>query len=85
MANEKAKEYDPNAEYVCVRGTISIRAPKTNLPRLITPDSIDAKKNKVRFKMPHRTPGEIAYLVNGTRNIQLATEYDKAQTQGGKS
>ncbi len=74
MAKSKVrvKEYDPNAEYVCVKGTISIREIVTNNPILITPDSVDDKGDPVRFNMSSRTPGEIAYLVDGLKKIALA-------------
>ena len=88
MAKAKVKvKYDPNAEYVCIKGTISIREEETNNPTLISSESVDDNENKVRFKMSHRTPGQVAYLVEGAKMIQLAADYDKAnpQAQGGKA
>ncbi len=82
MAKVKVKEYDPNAEYVCVKGTLSIRDVVTKTPMLITPESVDEKGNQVRFKLPNRTPGQIAYLVDGLKKVALASS---VSATGGNS
>ena len=67
-----AKVYDPKADYVCVKGRISLKDPKTNNRTLVTPETQDKAGKKLTFSLPHLKSHEVAFLVEHSGIIRLA-------------
>ncbi|PJF23616.1 MAG: hypothetical protein CUN56_00185 [Phototrophicales bacterium] len=63
-------KYDPNGEYICVKGAVSIK--HKNGRTIIAATETDVTGKPVTFKMPHRTPEEIQYLVEAVKVIKPA-------------
>ncbi len=55
-------KYDPSALYECARGTISHKGDS----------ALYSKGDGKTFKMSHRTPSEVEYLVDVTKTIAPA-------------
>lgn len=77
------KVYDPNAEYVCLHGRLSIKGDKNNR-RYISYSDVDSSGKKVTFKLSHLQPHEVAYLAENLRQVQPAADYFAQETKSNK-
>lgn len=71
-----SKNYNPDADYIVSPGQRISLPPSADNPfkTFISADDVDENGQPVRFKMSHRTPKEIQFLVERKGVIQLAPE-----------